>query len=97
LNYAAAVCAGWCDDDADHDDDDAEATPIDEKLVADILTRQRAEREAARRLADEDRPRLVVPSLLTLSERVQQPRQETPYRIEGWQKAGQQVVMAAQF
>jgi hypothetical protein len=70
---------------------------VNEELVEEILNRKRAEREAARRLAEEDRPPLVIPSLLSLRERVQQPREETPYRIEGWQKVGQRVVMAAQF
>src|ERR1043166_6777083 len=69
----------------------------DEDDVLAILTRKRAEREATRRLQQEERPAVALPALMTLQQRFNRPPKPTRYRIDGWQPAGARVMMSAQF
>jgi hypothetical protein len=61
------------------------------------MERERAKREAARRLAAEDRGAVVPPACDTLRARLARPRTSTPWRIRDWQPQGGRVMLAAQF
>ena len=65
-------------------------------LVETWMQRERARREALRRLAEEERGAQAPPKLLTLRERLARPQPPTRSRIEGWQPQGTRVVLAAQ-
>lgn len=58
---------------------------------------ERARREARRRVDAEERGAIVWPEILTLRERLQRPRPEKRWRIEGWQLEKTRVVIEAQF
>jgi hypothetical protein len=68
-----------------------------EVAVVRELERQRAQREAKRRLDAEERPAFVLPEILTLRERLARPKIAKPYRIDGWLPSGGRGMVAAQF
>jgi hypothetical protein len=70
---------------------------IDETLVQLFLKRERARREAVRRLESEERPPVVPPPLLTLRDRLLQLQPPTRWRIAGWQPIGARVMLTAQY
>ena len=51
----------------------------------------------ASRLKEEERGNIVLPSVLTLQQRFERPRETTRYRIDGWQPVNARVILAAQF
>ena len=61
------------------------------------VERLRVTREAKQIVDAEGRPRLVLPDVLTLRERLAQPAPEVTWRIESWQPADARIVLAAQF
>src|SRR5439155_10604849 len=69
----------------------------DDRLVEVEYRRERAKRDARRRLDREARPPVVLPEFLTLRERLARPRPDTDWRIEGWQPQHSRVLIAAQF
>lgn len=82
------------------DDEAAEREARDatrEIRIAEEMERERARREARRRLDAEARGGVTAPEILTLRERLARPRQSTQYRINSWQPCGSRVVLAAQF
>ena len=68
-----------------------------EARVSVAYERERANREARRRLDREERPPAPVPAVETLRERLRRPRTEAKWRIEGWQSKHSRVLLAAQF
>lgn len=68
-----------------------------EQRVQTEVDRERARREARRRLDKEERAKLPEPDIATLAERLARPREEVSWRIEGWQPVGTRVVASSQF
>ena len=58
---------------------------------------RRIRREAEKAVAMEDRGPVIIPAFETLRARLARPRQETQWRIHGWQPQGSRVICAAQF
>ena len=58
--------------------------------------REKARRDARRRLADEERGPQDAPELLTLRERLARPQSPVQSRIDGWQPRGTRIILAAQ-
>jgi hypothetical protein len=65
--------------------------------IADEVDRQRAQREARRRLDAEERGPVVVPNPLALPALLALPRPPVRYRIDGWLPVGARAMLAAQF
>lgn len=63
--------------------------------IGDEMDRERARREARRRLDAEARGPITAPEILTLRERLDRPRPAARWRIEGWQPADSRVILAA--
>jgi len=61
------------------------------------MERERARREAVRRLDAEARGPVVPPTLDTLRDRLAHPQPAVRWRIQGWQPANSRVMLAAQF
>lgn len=61
------------------------------------LHRLRVDREARRRLDDEDQPAIVLPPVKTLDDLLGEPDAETAYCIEGLAPAGGRVLTSAQY
>lgn len=72
-------------------------TAPDEILVQGYLKRERARREAQRRLDAEEHPPVVPPPVLTLRDRLALPPSTTRFRIEGWQPVDARVMLTAQY
>src|SRR5688572_1688791 len=53
--------------------------------------------EAKKAIAAEERGLVTIPAFETLRTRLARPRQETQWRIHGWQPQGSRVILAAQF
>jgi hypothetical protein len=80
------------------DEDAAElAARAQELRVLDATDRERARREAKRRLDREERGAVQVPEILTLRERLARPASPTTYRIDGALPAGGRVVWSGPF
>jgi len=75
---------------------DASEEPVDERL-AEELERERARREARRRLDAEERGPIADPEILTLRDWLAVPESPTRWRIAGWQPAGSRIMLPAQF
>jgi AAA domain len=58
---------------------------------------RRIRREADQAVKAETRGPVALPAIATLRERLALPRQETQWRIHGWQPQGSRVICAAQF
>jgi hypothetical protein len=67
------------------------------RLIADELSKERARREARRRLDAEDRGATSEPEILTLRERGGRPREAVRFRIDGWQPCDSRVILPAQY
>jgi hypothetical protein len=85
-----------------HEDEIFAKTPADleqarKRRIYFALERERARREALRRLAAEARGPISRPRLETLRERLARPRQLSKWRIHGWQPVNTRVMLAAQF
>ena len=61
------------------------------------MSRERARREARRRLDAEERGAIPQPEILTLRERLARPRVASAWRIAGWQPRDLRVMLAAQY
>lgn len=72
------------------------ALELPESQVQRVLRNKRVNREADRRLAAEESPPIPLPVFSTLSERLAQPRTDTPWRIVGWFPAQARVLLVAQ-
>lgn len=68
-----------------------------ETRILEEMERERAKREARRRLDDESRGASGVPPILTLRERLARPHKPIAYRIDNLQPADSRVMLAAQF
>lgn len=68
-----------------------------ERRITNTMERERAKREALRRLAAEDRGAVLPPACDTLRTRLARPRPITPWRIRDWQTQNSRVMLAAQF
>ncbi|MCV7204657.1 AAA family ATPase [Mycolicibacterium peregrinum] len=73
-----------------------EADPF-ERQVADHVERLRIQREAKRRVDDEDRPPIPLPQMPTLSELLTRPRPPTRYRIDKVAPVNARVILSAQY
>src|SRR5688572_9992842 len=73
-------------------------SPVDRELA---LEREKAacriRRDAKKAIELEERGPVTMPAIATLRERLSLPRQETQWRIHGWQPQGSRVICAAQF
>lgn len=69
---------------------------IAEAAIQATLERFRITQEARRRLHAEEHP-LVLPQLVTLRDRLTQPRLEIRWRIDGWLPVDARVMLSAQF
>jgi hypothetical protein len=68
-----------------------------EKIVQRRLLFLRTEREAKRRLDEEERPPFSLPPVLTLRDHLAQSQPTTCWRIEGWLPIDARVTLVAQF
>jgi hypothetical protein len=91
------------------DDDDPQERPAgtwtsemryrpgpEERIEAEV-DRERARREARRRLDAEERKQGQTPEILTLAEMLAEPDESVLWRIEQWQPAGSRGILSAQF
>jgi len=69
----------------------------DEQRITTELARERARREARRRLDAEERGTAREPEIVTLQERLARPRQALLSRIDCWQPRDARVIVSAQF
>jgi len=68
-----------------------------ERRVNEALDRERATREARKRLEAEERGPADIPPFETLAERLRRPIPITRFRIDGWLPMGGRALLAAQF
>jgi AAA domain len=68
-----------------------------ERRVQAAVDRERAKREARRRLDAEERGPIGPPTIDSLRDRLARPTRATAFRIAGWQPMGGRVVFAAPF
>jgi len=76
------------------------ASPMHERPDASGGTRAETGRRSPFTVDEDEprrKPRLTLPAILSLRERLTQPRRVTEWRISGWQQVGHRVVYAAQF
>jgi hypothetical protein len=71
--------------------------PDHQRRVTAILERERAQREARRVLAAEDRAAITVPALRPLRERLSIGEPEVSWRIARWQPRDSRVILAAPY
>ena len=81
-------------DDADETTDDDEAY---EAYVADRVTKLRADREARRRLDEQDNPLPELPPVANLAERLRQPRPAQRYLVQDLSPCGSRTLINAQW
>jgi hypothetical protein len=67
------------------------------EALDEALFHGRARREATRLLKEEELPSQVIPDLIDLKTRMKRPREETTFRINGWQPTNGRVILAAQY
>jgi hypothetical protein len=66
-----------------------------ERRIGAAVERERATREARRRLDAEERGPIVIPAIETLRDRLARPVSPTRWRIHGWQPRDSRVMLAA--
>lgn len=79
-------------DDLPHEVDDATY----HRAYVRALTQEFSRAEARRTYARASRPRIELPEVLSLTERLARPREPRKWRIEGWMLEGHRVLLAAQ-
>ncbi len=73
------------------------STAAHERAVLEQMGRERARRDAQRRLDAEGRPPLTIPAAQTLIEILREPDADTSRLIDGWQTRDSRVLFVAQY